>query len=193
MIVAALLLLFAAVAYFAVTDSAPEADRSQAPAKAQTGGQSIVAKPVTPTAEGAVADASSGDAPKGPAQPGLSVPAPSLLAMAGGPTVTPSTDRESVLLTLDSIIPKLKACAGSWVSSNPKLMGKAFFVFTVDDKGEPIDLSLQYKSVRDDTLDACFTTVLGGARFKAATPPAKVFWPIHVGGGAVVAVVGGAR
>ena len=191
-IISALVLLLGIGAYVVVAGGDDPVGPLPAPSPTELpkGTSTSSDSPQVPSVGSSVAATESEEVPEGPARGALSVPSASALAMAPGPSVTPDTYAPAVLKTLDGLLPKLKACAADWVGRHPDLLGKAFFVFTIDEEGSPVGLTLQYKSVRSDDLDACFTTVLGGADF-AGSGPAKVFWPLDVGGNAVVRPVDG--
>ena len=190
-IIAALLLLLGGGAYFAMTDagSVPETSSERAPVAdsapaASTSSPGPVAAPALTTTHGVVDD------PDRPAQPGRAVPSSTVLSLAGGPKVTPDTYQEEVLATLRGSVPKLQACAANWVSRNPNLLGKAFFVFRIAEDGKPIEATLQYKTVRSDALNVCFLGTLGGLVFDRGAAEAKVFWSVELGGDAVVRPIG---
>ncbi len=191
-IISALVLLLGIGAYVVVAGGDDPAGPLPVPSPTEsTKGPPISsASPQVPSSGPSVTPTESEEAPEGPTRGALPVPSASALAMAPGASVTPETHARAVLEALDRLLPKLKACAADWVGRHPDLLGKAFFVFTIDEEGAPVGLTLQYKSVRSDDLDACFTTVLGGADF-GGSGPAKVFWPLEVGGSAVVRPVDG--
>ncbi len=189
-IIAALLLLLGAGAYVAMTqaddDAAfPTAGPHRAPLDP--------APAADPTAKEGLVEAeppadSESETPSGPAQAALPVPGATVLDMASGPKVTPDTHSARILSSLGEALPKLQACAAEWVARNPKQTAKAFFVFTVDDAGHPSAMTLQFKGMRNEDVDACFTSIVG--RLELPGPGSKVFWPVTVGGAAVVAPLG---
>ncbi len=192
-IIAGLLLLLGAGAYIAMTqgDDAPPAPPAPAASETAPAIAAEAAPVAAPEAPDEVAAPVAEDGPTGPARPAPSVPSSSTLAMASGPKVTPDTHSDAILATLAAEVPKFQACAAGWTAKNPKLRGKAFFVFDIDGQGRPADLSLQFKSVRDEDVDACFTAVLGRMMFPGAG--SKVFWPANVGGDTVFAPLGAAK
>lgn len=187
-IIAALVLILAAAAYVAMTQGDDlSIEKTAAPVVQRTSpGVTAAASSAPPALNSAATDSAAlEEGPKGPAQPARSVPPAGILNMASAPKVTPESDSDAVLAALDALLPKLKSCAAQWVERHPDATGKAFFVFHVGEKGHPENWSLQFKGVRDEAVDTCFTAVVGAAVLPGEG--AKVFWPVVVGGSAVVA------
>lgn len=186
-IIAALVFILAAAAYVALTqeDNLP-IEKTAAPVVPRTSpGGTAAGSSASPALNSAATDSAAlEEEPKGPAQPARSVPSAGALNLASAPKVTPESDSAAVLAALDALLPKLKSCAAQWVERHPDATGKAFFVFHVGEKGHPENRSLQFKGIRDESVDTCFTAVVGAAVLPGEG--AKVFWPVVVGGSAVV-------
>lgn len=186
-ILASLLVLFGGAAYYVMIggdDAPPNPPNPPTNPATQATAAAPTSAPATPEENREVVPETEETAtPSGPAQAALPVPPASALTLATAPKVTPEERSDAVLDTLDSAKGKFQACTAPWAAENPRATARAFFIFGVSDEGRASNISLQFKGVRDETLDACLRNVLRSLSFDG--PAEKVFWPAALGGNSV--------
>lgn len=188
-ILASLVVLFGGAAYFVMTGG----DDAPSPSPVPSAPAASTAEDPPPAPNDSTGPAPRGDVavepgdeeptPSGPARAALPVPSAAVLALATSPTVTPAERSDDVLGTLQDHVGKFQACSAEWTARNPRTVGKAFFVFAISDEGQASNVSLQFKGLREATLDACLRNVLRSISFDG--PAEKVFWPATIGGPSV--------
>jgi hypothetical protein len=104
--------------------------------------------------------------------------APSVLDLATSPRVMPSSELASVEEELALALPDIEDCWRAAVGPEPKREGKVFIHFTINDDGEPADLTVQSKGIGEPAMLPCVKTAAERRVYGNSGVDTTVYWPV---------------
>lgn len=158
------------------SDASVQRDARAEPARVTTAVERgrTTAAPSASVAEPESVSESTSDAPMQPLRDPMSA---ALLSMATRPNVLPESQVGSVEEELKLALEDLERCWRGAVGDNAT-DAKVFVHFTVDENGEPADLTVRSKGIGVPSVTPCFVDAARKRVYGNTEPGTSVYWPI---------------